>query len=285
MIVWLFLAVVLLVGLGLAIYWAVILTEGAYFGARAVRAIYDWGATTYDEVKQYVDTDEFWFLGYPLANRLDESAGPHALVLDVATGTGRLPLALCRVMSFDGRIVGLDLSRPMLAEAERRTAGFARRVAFVRHPALPLPFAGDSFDAVTMIEALEFVPDPRGTLRELIRVLAPGGILLVTNRIGRDALWFPGRAPRPERFEENLRALGLSDVETKPWQEYYDLIFARKPGVPRRRERSFDWRQALRCPKCAAASDWVSQAEALQCARCGTGYAVSGRVLELLPVK
>lgn len=282
MIVWLFLAALILLLVSLVLYWIVVMTEGAYFGARAVQAIYDWGAETYDDVKQYVDTDEFWFLGYPLATRLEETVGSRALVLDVATGTARLPLALCRVLSFDGQIVGLDISRQMLVQAERKTTGVGRRVPLVHHSAAPLPFADASFDAVTMLEALEFVPDPNAALRELVRVLAPGGLLLVTNRIGRDALWLPGRAPSPQRFEQKLRSLGLVAVETRPWQEYYDLIWARKPGTPVRRAAPPDWRQVLRCPACGTIGVWATCDRALRCEPCGTRFAAHGRVLELM---
>ncbi|MCZ7572030.1 MAG: methyltransferase domain-containing protein [Ardenticatenaceae bacterium] len=281
MIVWLVITALVVLIVALVIYWAVVMTEGAYFGARAVQAIYDWGAETYDDVKQYVDTDEFWFLGYPLASRLEETVGPRALVLDVATGTARLPLALCRVMSFDGQIVGLDLSRQMLAQAERKTSGFARRVALVHAPAVPLSFADGSFDAVTMLEALEFVPDPDATLRELVRVLAPGGWLLVSNRVGRDALWLPGRAPSPQRFERKLRSVGLTDIETRPWQEYYDLIWARKPETPIPRLVPRDWRRVLRCPVCGTIGAWRACDGTLRCEHCGTCFAVPGRVLEL----
>lgn len=281
MIVWLFWGAIGLLLIGLVIYWAVVLTEGAYLGPRVVRAIYDWGAATYDDVKQYVETDEFWFLGYPLAGRLEESTGRRSFVLDVATGTARLPLALCRVMGFEGQVVGLDLSRRMLAEAERKTAGFAGRVTLVHHPAAPLPFGDGCFDAVTMLEALEFVPDPDAVLREIVRVLVPGGLLLLSNRIGRDALWLPGRAPRPERFEAKLRDLGLVDIQTKPWQEYYDLIWARKPGNPAPRVSTPVWHCALRCPVCATVGRWQAAEGAMACASCGSRFVLSGRVLEL----
>lgn len=282
MIVWFFIAAFIVLLISLVIYWAVVMTEGAYFGARAVQAIYDWGAETYDDVKQYVDTDEFWFLGYPLASRLEETFGPHALVLDVATGTARLPLALSRVIRFEGQIVALDLSYKMLAQAERKTAGFARRVALVHHPAVPLPFPDEGFDAVTMLEALEFVPDPDATLRELVRVLAPGGLLLLSNRIGRDALWLPGRAPSPQRFEQKLQAVGLTEIETKPWQEYYDLIWARRPGTPIPRRSPPEWHRVLRCPACGAVGAWQAEGPTLCCERCCTCFQTRGRVLELI---
>lgn len=274
------LAVLVIVLVG---YWLIVLTEGAYLGARAVRAIYDWGASSYDEVKQYNPTDEYWFLGHPLASRLAERVA-QPLILDVATGTARLPLAVSRVTEFDGAIVGLDISRPMLAVAARKTQGHARRIHLVHHPAAPLPFADESFDAVTMLEALEFLPDPTATLREMVRVLRPGGLLMVTNRIGADARWLPGRAHEPQRFEQRLAALGLAEIETKPWQEYYDLIWACKPGSlaahppPTTEPR---WLTALRCPSCAVAGRWETTVESVRCTACGATRDRTNRILAL----
>src|SRR3989304_5357777 len=99
-----------LVALGLVGYWLVVVTEGAYLGKGAVRFLYDRGAATYDAVKQLEHLDEFMFLGRPLLDHLEETAGPRALVLDVPTGPARLPVALTDLPFFEGRIVGVDNS-------------------------------------------------------------------------------------------------------------------------------------------------------------------------------
>jgi demethylmenaquinone methyltransferase/2-methoxy-6-polyprenyl-1,4-benzoquinol methylase len=104
-----------------------------------------------------------------LVTRIDPPAG--GTVLDVATGTGAVAAALLRRRP-DLRVVGLDQSREMLAEAQRRVGD---RVELREGRAEDLPFADGSFDALTFTYLLRYVDDPAATLRELARVVRPGG--------------------------------------------------------------------------------------------------------------
>jgi len=54
--------------------------------------------------------------------------------------------------------------------------------------------------------------------------------LLLSNRVGTDAWWFPGRMAKRGRLERHLEAIGLEDVRMDRWQVHYDLIWARKPA-------------------------------------------------------
>ena len=251
---YLLLAVAILIPIGLFIYWAIWVAEGLYFGKEAVRWLYDAGASNYDGVKEYYDLHEATFIGNPLFSRLEEDFGATTLTLDVATGTGRLPLALLKIPFYEGTVIGVDYSRKMLREAVRKCADYPERVAFLHHPAVPLPFANASFDAVTCLEALEFLPDRHAALQEMVRVLRPGGWFITSNRIGNDARLLPGHTDSPEAFEARLTGLGLVEVHTRPWQEIYDLIFARKSGqsTPMLRD-SNAWFAVLRCPACGHA--------------------------------
>ena len=217
--------------LGLIIWWLVYVTEGAYLGPRAVRALYDWTAGGYERLKGFDRVDEVAFLANPLFYRLEESFGADAPVLDVATGTGRLPAALLDLPFYTGKVQALDASPQMLAIASEKLQAHIEtgRVELLEHLAVPLPFADASFGAVSSLEALEFLPDRQAALLEMIRVLRPGGWLMLTNRIGWEARLMPGKAERPAAFERRLEALGLIEVDTKPWQTYYDLVWARKP--------------------------------------------------------
>jgi demethylmenaquinone methyltransferase/2-methoxy-6-polyprenyl-1,4-benzoquinol methylase len=97
-------------------------------------------------------------------------------VLDVATGTGMVAEALVR--SSGCTVVGLDQSEPMLARARRRVSGdpvLRGCVTVVRGEAEQLPFADGEFDALTFTYLLRYVDDPATTLRELARVVKPGG--------------------------------------------------------------------------------------------------------------
>ncbi|MBA3450267.1 MAG: class I SAM-dependent methyltransferase [Chloroflexia bacterium] len=102
---------------------------------------------------------------------------PAARVLDVATGTGDIAIALrdAGVKT----VVGLDFSEAMLREAARKD-GFASGVpvTWVEGDAMALPFADASFDAVTVGFGLRNMPSYPGALREMGRVLAPGGVLV-----------------------------------------------------------------------------------------------------------
>jgi ubiquinone/menaquinone biosynthesis C-methylase UbiE len=286
--------IVVLVGfilLAAVAYWALVLTEGAYLGPRLVTWLYDRGAASYDAVKDYDAGDEAYFLGRPLEKALSRVRQP--LILDVATGTGRLPLALLHRLDFDGHIVALDRSRQMLRQAQRKTSGYTGRVSLVLQDATRLPLSDDCFDAVTCIEGLEFLPDPNATLREMVRVLRPGGTLVTTNRCGRDRWFFPGRAPRRAAFEARLAGLGLADVETWSWQDYYDLVWARKPPHPpspspigRGGAGGEGWgarrlADVLVCPACTAAGLHALPI-AFACQACGQVYEWQDGILNLI---
>lgn len=264
----------LLLGLPLLFlaWWLLGVTEGALLGPRVVRWFYDKDARRYEAIKGFDAREERDFLALPLFHRLDEGAGAQARVLDLATGTGRLSSALLAVPFFTGPIVGLDASGGMLGVAAERLAAWPGRVALLQATLPPLPFADAAFDAVCLMEALEFLPRRAAVLDELLRVLAPGGILLVSNRRGWERRLFLGHAEPPRAFEKRLRALGLQEVQTRPWQSYYDLVWARKPGTAlvRRAEDSPPWPVALRCRRCGADGDWEATDGAdLRCRGCG----------------
>jgi demethylmenaquinone methyltransferase/2-methoxy-6-polyprenyl-1,4-benzoquinol methylase len=97
-------------------------------------------------------------------------------VLDVATGTGMVAEAL--VHSSGCTVVALDQSAPMLAGAQHRLdsdPNLRAHVTVVRGEAEHLPFADHEFDALTFTYLLRYVDDPASTMRELARVVKPGG--------------------------------------------------------------------------------------------------------------
>ena len=95
-------------------------------------------------------------------------------VLDVATGTGDLALAL-RAAGVE-RVTGLDFSEAMLSAATgKEAASGAKGIAWVEGDAMALPFPDATFAAVTVGFGLRNMPDYPGALREMTRVLVPGG--------------------------------------------------------------------------------------------------------------
>jgi demethylmenaquinone methyltransferase / 2-methoxy-6-polyprenyl-1,4-benzoquinol methylase len=104
-------------------------------------------------------------------------AAPGQSVLDVASGTGAVAIELAR--RYGCSVVGIDQSAEMLAAGRRRveTAGVGGFVRLQQGRAESLPFEDESFDAVTFTYLLRYVDEPAATLRELARVLRPGGRL------------------------------------------------------------------------------------------------------------
>jgi demethylmenaquinone methyltransferase / 2-methoxy-6-polyprenyl-1,4-benzoquinol methylase len=108
-----------------------------------------------------------------LVSRLE--LGSDARVLDVATGTGAVALELVR--RYGCTVVGIDRSPEMLAVARRRVAAheLGANIELLEGRAELLPFADASFDALTVTYLLRYVDDPAATIRELARVVRPGG--------------------------------------------------------------------------------------------------------------
>jgi SAM-dependent methyltransferase len=98
-------------------------------------------------------------------------------ILDAGCGNGRYTRFLLRRADPDARITGFDLSQRMLKRARRRVR--SARVNFVAADLTRLPYADGAFDAVVCGWVLEHLPDPRPGLRELARVMRPGGRLLL----------------------------------------------------------------------------------------------------------
>jgi len=240
--------------LGGLLYWLLITTEGVYLGRGIVIWLYDVYANRYDNIKGYDPTLEMRFLARPLMAALSPNTAP--MILDVASGTGRLPRALLGYPHFDGKIVAMDLSRKMLNRGAQRMAEglYYNRVSIMHQPAESLPFPDDFFDAVCCLEAIEFMTNRRQVISELVRVLRPGGVLLMTNRIGTDAKLMPGKTwSKQEAYDVYTHEYGLLDVEIIAWSYDYDQVWATKDGdsdPTRGRPLVEFWH----CPQCSQAA-------------------------------
>ena len=287
------LLIILLALLAAFLYWQLVVAEGAYFGQRVVAALYDFVAHRYNAIKQYTAEDDARFLGEPLALSLQGIANP--CVLDVATGTSRLPLALCLQPLFRGHVIALDNARRMLREATRYAGAYRDRIMWIWQHAVPLPFDDDAFDAVTCLEAFEFMPSTHNALAECIRVLKPGGLLLVSNRAGSGRKLMPGKTYNKEKFEALLHTLGQTDVTTQLWQYDYDLVWSLKPEASQACAEHTVTRQSgqdlsnpdadpldlLRCPHCRGRLDRTMSD--LICRVCARRYPIAADgVMEML---
>ncbi len=201
--------------------------------AEGVQRMFDRIAPVYDAMNRVMTAglDRRW-----RALTVRGAVRPGDRVLDACCGTGDLALAASAAGA--GRVVGVDFSERMLERARRK----APLLEWVQADVLALPFEDGSFDAVVVGFGIRNVEDLERALRELRRVLAPGGrvgILEITRPRGVLApfyrVWFdrivpllgrllPGgeaysylpasvrRFPGPEELAELLRACGFEGV-------------------------------------------------------------------------
>lgn len=220
-------------GAAALLYWQVVLAEGAYLGPRAVRLVYALGARHYDAVRAPAQGAADAALLPLLRAALADAARPR--ILDVATGTGRVPLLLASDPAFAGQVVALDLTPQMLHEARRKeqTTPGGRAALWHQAEAGNLPWPAGVFDLATCLEALEYFPRPRRALAELARVLRPGGALVLSKVPDGWARLLPGRALSGAALRRELARLGFGSIDMLPWQPgHYELVVARRqPGT------------------------------------------------------
>jgi demethylmenaquinone methyltransferase/2-methoxy-6-polyprenyl-1,4-benzoquinol methylase len=141
---------------------------------------------------------------------------PGMRILDVATGTGMVAFALA---ARGAEVVGLDQSESMLAGAQTRlgrTPDLAGRLSFMPGEAEALPFADGEFDALSFTYLLRYVDDRAATVRELARVVAPGG------RIAMIEFGVPGDPALRALWRIHTRA-GLPLLGRAVSREWYDV--------------------------------------------------------------
>jgi demethylmenaquinone methyltransferase / 2-methoxy-6-polyprenyl-1,4-benzoquinol methylase len=142
--------------------------------AEAVRDMFTSIAPRYDLLNHVLsmNVDRLWWnrTAKVFASTL---ARPGAQVLDLCCGTGDMTFALHRRMKADGRLLGADFSHAMLVRAEQKSG--QRKIKWIEADALNLPFAACEFDLVTSAFGFRNLANYDRGLREIHRVLAPGG--------------------------------------------------------------------------------------------------------------
>jgi ubiquinone/menaquinone biosynthesis C-methylase UbiE len=166
--------------------------------------------------------------------------GPGSAVLEVAAGTGSNLTLLADELGEKGIVFGLDLSARMLDLAHRRVKGLPRPPQLVLGNSQYLPFPDGVFDAVLDGAGIKYYSDKRRALGEMLRVVKPGGRVLVTELgmpPGRSPtlrqrlllLWIPGFREGPPR---DAVPSGATDVKLD-WdvrETFYALEFRKAPG-------------------------------------------------------
>lgn len=164
-------------------------TESLSERNRAARALFAPLGETYDRYARLLSFGQDPRWRSFLVERIE--AAPADTVLDVACGTAAVSLELVR--RYDCRVVGIDQSVEMIAAGRARieAAGLADRIELEEGRAELLSFDDASFDALTFTYLLRYVDDPGRTMKELARVVRPGG------RIAMLDFFVPERLARP----------------------------------------------------------------------------------------
>lgn len=155
---------------------------------------------------------------------LDDLA-PGLDVLDVGCGPGTITTDLAELVA-PGRVVGIDTSRDVLLKAsEFAGARGVENIIFEPADVMELPYADQSFDVVHAHQVLQHLPEPVSALREMRRVLRPGGVLAVRDADYGAMAWYP-----------QVPALSA-------WQELYHQVARSGGGEPDAGRRLLHWVQ------------------------------------------
>ena len=215
--------------------------------ARAVREMFTSIAPRYDLLNHVLsmNVDRLW---WARAARSFESIlrRPNAKILDLCCGTGDMTFALRKRASESARIAGADFSHAMLQRASAKSQRTSLR--WVEADALRLPFADGSFDLITSAFGFRNLADYDAGLREIVRVLKPGGecgildfgephgvwgrvyriyfkhvlpaVGSVISGVKGPYAYLPAsveRFPEPEEMLERMRAAGFREASWTPY--------------------------------------------------------------------
>jgi ubiquinone/menaquinone biosynthesis C-methylase UbiE len=193
-------------------------------------------AAAYNAAADYFDhpVSSFWHrFGRETVARLD--LRPGACVLDVCSGSGGSALPAAERVGPKGRVIAVDLAERLIAlAASKAQSKGLDTIEFRVADMLVLGYPDDAFDAVICVFGVFFVPDMTGAVRELWRMVRPGGRLAITTwgpdlfEPANSAFWNAIRQERPDLFRgfnpwdrisqpaglhEMLAAAGVSDVD------------------------------------------------------------------------
>ena len=150
-----------------------------------------YASNTAEMMKEYVD----------LARRISKEIPQGSAVLEVAPGPGYFCIELAKLGSY--AITGMDLSRTFVKMAAEKAEQAGVRVEFKEGSASNMPFPKNSFDFLLCRAAFKNFADPVGALREMCRVLRPGGRALLID-LSRDA--------RPDDVSRAVDEMGLTTM-------------------------------------------------------------------------
>ena len=162
-------------------------------------------------------------------------------------------------------MLAMDISRGMLESAAEKLSEHRDQVTLLHYQDFPLPYPDDTFDAVSCLEALEVMVEMEMPLRELHRVLKPGGAFLTSR--GTEASGRKAKVRSVLAFTQLLEQNGFEQVEIIPWWKLFDRVRAVKPGILELAGNKFPV-DVLVCSECDQPGFEKTEGK-LMCKRCG----------------
>lgn len=165
----------------------------------------------------------------PLVDLAQLQKGQH--VLDIATGTGIVAIAAAQIVGNQGKVIGVDISSGMLAQAQRKIeAAGLQNIELIEADAEYLNFPDDSFDAILCSSAIVYLTDIPASLQQWYRFLKPGGIVAfscLAQTAVTASILFRSKAQKygvtitnpneildtPEKCQNLLEAAGFQDIK------------------------------------------------------------------------
>jgi demethylmenaquinone methyltransferase/2-methoxy-6-polyprenyl-1,4-benzoquinol methylase len=183
--------------------------------ARVPRRIFSPIAADYDRPAQFLGLFQYRRWHRFLLSRLD--LPPGSLVLDMATGTGAMALDL---LGHPGlRVVGADITRPMLLRAQRRANIAGVDLNLAECTAEAPPFHDASFDAITSGYLLRYVADVPATLTALVPLLKPGGMMAMLDFAVPTGVWYA-----PWRVYTDVMLPAAGRLFSQDWHDVGDFL-------------------------------------------------------------
>lgn len=143
------------------------------------------------------------------------------VVLDCGVGTGCLSLALVRALDRAASIDGIDISPAMLERAAEAFANHGIAAALRQCDIRELPYPDNTFDIVISAHLIEHLPDPAQAISEMVRVLRPGGLMVIcttTKSLLGSYIQLKWRTHRVASGQANvwLQDAGMQDIQIRP---------------------------------------------------------------------
>lgn len=208
------------------------LTEGRYFGKVFIYWFYNmfgtWMFTRHTDAECWLELIE------KLNLRGKEN------ILDVGTAIGNLPLTVASKNNHSGYLAGIDWSPRMVFEARKRAKRLSleeRTIFKVADVRKQIPFDDKTFEVVICLGVLDFLREPETVLAELRRVLANGGILVVSLYRSRalSDVWASIEQFQPtlelDWYKKHFSTLGLGNLKLESFRNHQDVLIAQSSAL------------------------------------------------------